>query len=72
MSEWRKRSKNMHGQSIKVEAHALVENLSDEASWDDLMQTIYVRQAIESGLADSRASRGATVQEVREKYGLPE
>lgn len=62
----------MHGQSIKVEAHALVENLSDEASWDDLMQTIYVRQAIESGLADSRASRGATVQEVREKYGLPE
>jgi hypothetical protein len=60
----------MQGQNIKVEAHALVENLPDEASWDDLMQKIYVRQAIESGLADSRAARGSTVQEVREKYGL--
>ncbi len=61
----------MHGQNIKTEAHVLVENLPDEASWDDLMKEIYVRQAIESGLADCRAGRVATVQEVREKYGLP-
>ncbi len=61
----------MQGQSIKVEAHSLVDNLSDEASWDDLMKEIYVRQAIESGLADSHAGRVSTVQEVREKYGLP-
>ena len=61
----------MQRQNIKVEAHALVEHLSDEASWDDLMQKIYVRQAIESGLADSRTGRGSTVQEVREKYGFP-
>ena len=61
----------MQGQSIKIEAHALVDNLSDEASWDDLMQKIYVRQAIESGLSDSRAGIGSTVQDVREKYGLP-
>ncbi len=61
----------MQGQNIKAEAHALVENLSNGASWDDLMKEIYVRQAIESGLADSRAGRVATVQEVREKYGLP-
>jgi predicted transcriptional regulator len=56
--------------NIKSEAHALVENLSEGASWDDLMKEIYVRQAIESGLADSRSGRVATVQEVREKYGL--
>ena len=61
----------MHGQNIKTEAHALVDNLPNEASWDDLMKEIYVRQAIESGLADSRVGRVATVQEVREKYGLP-
>ena len=48
-----------------------MENLSDEASWDDLMQKIYVRQTIESGLSDSRTGIGSTVQEVREKYGLP-
>ena len=52
----------MQGQNIKVEAHALVEHLSDEASWDDLMQTIYVRQAIESGLADSRTGRGSRIE----------
>lgn len=61
----------MQSSSVKSEAHRLVDNLSDESSWDDLMKEIYVRQAIESGLADSRAGRGLTVQEVREKYGLP-
>ena len=63
-----RRRKNMQAQNIKVEAHALVDNLSDDASWDDLMQNIYVRQAIESGLADSRADRGSTVQAVHKKY----
>jgi predicted transcriptional regulator len=61
----------MQGQNIKAEAHALVENLPNEASWDDLMKEIYARQAIESGMADSRAGRVVSVQEVREKYGLP-
>jgi hypothetical protein len=70
-AEYKEGEFSMNAQNIKNEAHALVENLSDEASWDDLMQKIYVRQAIESGLADSRAGRGSTVQEVREKYGLP-
>ena len=60
----------MRAQNIKEEAHALVENLSDEASWDDLMQKIYVRQAIESGLAGSRSGRGSTVQAVRKIYGV--
>jgi hypothetical protein len=61
----------MQGMNIKADAHALVENLSEGASWDDLMKEVYVRQAIESGLSDSRSGRVATVQEVREKYGLP-
>jgi predicted transcriptional regulator len=60
----------MQGLNIKAEAHSLVEELPDEASWDDLMQEIYVRKAIESGLADSNAGRVVSVQEVREKYGL--
>lgn len=60
----------MQEQNIKIEAHTLVESLAQGATWDDLMQKIYVRQAVESGLADSLAGRGSTVQEVREKYGL--
>jgi predicted transcriptional regulator len=55
---------------IKHEAQRLVENLPENATWDDLMYQIYVRQAIEAGLADSEAGRIRDVQEVREKFGL--
>jgi hypothetical protein len=55
---------------IKDEAHRLVENLQPNATWDDLMYEIYVRQAIERGLADSDAGRTKPVEEIRGKYGL--
>ena len=56
----------------KEEAHKLVDRLPENATWDDLMHEIYVREAIDRGLADSRAGRTKSVQEVRAKYGLPE
>ena len=56
----------------REEAHSLVDKLPDDATWDDLMHEIYVRQAIESGLADSREGRTTDVAEVRRKYGLPQ
>ena len=56
----------------KDEAHRLVERMPQGATWDDLMHEIYVRQAVEKGLADSRAGRTADVREVRARYGLPE
>mgnify|MGYP003589739463 CR=1 FL=1 len=56
----------------KEEAHKLVDRLPDNATWDDLMHEIYVREAIDRGLTDSRAGRTTRVQEVRAKYGLPE
>ena len=55
---------------IKNVAHRLVDNLSDNATWDDLMYEIYVRQAIEKGLADSAAGRIIPLDEVRARYGL--
>lgn len=57
--------------SVKDEARKLIEKLPDNTTWDDLMREIYVRQAIESGLADSRAGRTTDVAEVRAKFGLP-
>lgn len=42
---------------IRDEARRLVEQLPEHASWDDLMYEIYVRQAIEKGLADVEAGR---------------
>lgn len=58
--------------NIKEQARQLVEALPDNSTWDDLMYRIYVRQAIEAGLADSDADRVVDVEEVRKKYGLPE
>ena len=54
----------------KDEAHSLVDKLPDNATWDDLMHEIYVRQAIEQGLADSKAGRTNSVKEVRAKYAF--
>jgi hypothetical protein len=57
----------------KVQAHRLADQMPPQATWDDLMHEIYVRQAIEQGLADSKAGGGAkSVKEVRGKYGLPD
>ena len=60
----------MEATNIKQEAHRLVENLPENATWDDLMYEIYVRQAIEAGLADSEAERTMDVKEVRRRFGL--
>ncbi len=61
----------MHNLQIKDEAQRIVDSLPDDASWDDLMYKIYVRQAIESGLKDSEEGRTVDVKEVRAKFGLP-
>jgi predicted transcriptional regulator len=58
--------------SVKEEARKLVEALPENSTWDDLMHEIYVRQAIEAGLADSQAGRVASVEQVRKKFGLPQ
>ena len=57
----------------KEEAHKLIDHMPTNATWDDLMHEIYVREAIERGLTDSKAGRmKEVVKEIRAKYGLPE
>ena len=58
--------------SIKEEARRLVDRLPESSTWEDLMHEIYVRQAIETGLADSKAGRTTDVEHVRSSFGLPE
>jgi predicted transcriptional regulator len=60
----------MASTNVKQEARRLVDNLPENATWDDLMYEIYVRQAIDAGLADSDAGRTLDVKEVRAKFGL--
>jgi hypothetical protein len=61
----------MSSTSIKAEARRLVDQLPEDATWDDLLYAIYVRQAIGSGLKDSREGRAVPVEEVRRQLGLP-
>lgn len=56
----------------KEEAHKIIDRLPVDATWDDLMHEIYVREVIELGLADSEAGRTKDVKEIRAKYGLSE
>jgi hypothetical protein len=60
----------MESPKVKDEARRLVEELPDGASWDDLMDRIYVRQALEAGLRDSETGRTVDVKEVRSRFGL--
>jgi predicted transcriptional regulator len=61
----------MENAKVKNEAKRLVEELPEDATWDDLMYRIYVRQSIETGLRDSEAGRVVSVDEVRARFGLP-
>ena len=54
--------------NIKDEARKLIEDMADDSTWDDLMSKIYVRQAIESGLADSQAGRTTGVETIRAEF----
>ena len=56
---------------IKEEVQSLLKDLPEDATWDDLMYKIYVRQAIEAGLEDSKAGRTIDVKEVCSRFGLP-
>lgn len=60
----------MSTQNVKEEAKRLIDKLSEDISWEDLMHEIYVRQSIEAGLADSEAGKLTDVAEIRAKFGL--
>ena len=58
--------------TVKAQAKQILDHLPDEATWEDLMQQIYVRQTIEAGIRDADAGRVQDVGEVRRTFGLPE
>ena len=60
----------MQTENIKQEAHRLLENLPDHATWEDLIYQIYVRESIEAGIKDSDEGQTVDVKEVRKRFGL--
>ncbi len=60
------------GKDVKSSARELVDSLPDDATWDDVMYRVYVRQAIDSGRRNAAEGRLIDVAEVRRRFGLPE
>ena len=60
----------MQTANLKEQAHRIVDTLPDGATWEDMMYTIYVREAVEAGMKDSDEGRAITVDEVRKRFGL--
>lgn len=58
--------------NLRQEAHELVDALPRNATWDDLMERIYVRQKIAAGLGDVEEGRVISVDELRRRFGLCE
>jgi hypothetical protein len=57
--------------NVKEEARKIIDGLPDTATWEDLIYRLYVREAIEAGIADADAGRVVDVSQVRAEYGLP-
>lgn len=55
---------------FKLEAHKLIDQLPDTATWDDLAEQIEVILDIQAGLADSAAGRVTDNAQVRREFGL--
>lgn len=58
--------------SPKEQAHKLLDQLPETATWDDVIYELAVRRSIERGLADADTGRLTDVQDVRREFGLPE
>jgi hypothetical protein len=59
-------------EDLKEAAHRLIDGLPDDATWDDVMYRVYVRQAVSAGIQDADDGRVIDVSEVRRRFGLAE
>ena len=51
----------------KEAAKQLIDHLPEQASWDDIMYELYVKQKIEAGLKDVEAGRTVTHEEMKRR-----
>jgi len=57
---------------LKGQAHALIDQLPETATWDDVLYEMAVRREIEEGLKDSAAARVLPIEEVIKRFNLSE
>jgi predicted transcriptional regulator len=61
---------DMPTSDVKQQAHELIDSMDDTATWDEVAYRMEVRASIEQGLADVKAGRVHTHEEVRKHFGL--
>lgn len=62
----------MQTKNIKQTAYPLIDQLPDNITWDDLLYKFVVHREIEQGLADSKAGRTRSVEDVMKEFGFKE
>lgn len=55
---------------VRSNAIELIKGLPKGATWDDIMEQVYIRQAIEAGLKSANENELIEVDEVRRCFGL--
>jgi|HubBroStandDraft_5_1064220.scaffolds.fasta_scaffold286803_1 predicted transcriptional regulator len=55
---------------LKQQAHELIDNLPESATWDDVAYAADLRASIDRGLADSEAGRILAVDDLIKELGL--
>jgi predicted transcriptional regulator len=58
--------------NVKQQVRELVDQLPENATWDDVVYQMVVRREIEKGLADSDADRVTPVEDVMKEFGMTE
>ena len=74
---WRRRKCRMKAMvtntdTVKARARELIDQLPENATWDDVAYEVAVRRSIERGLADLEADRTFTSEALLESLGLSE
>ena len=58
------------GANVKQDAHRLVDELADDATWDDVAYAVFVRQKVERGRKNSREGNLSSHEDVLREFGI--
>jgi len=56
--------------NIKEAIHKLADQLSKDATWDDVIYEMTVRSEIDKGMADSKANNVTPANDVLKEFGI--
>jgi hypothetical protein len=54
--------------TIKESAHTLIDQLPDQANWDDVIYAFYVRQKLERSLKAAEAGQVTSHEEAKKRF----